>query len=687
MKLIPSLALLTAAAASSPGAGAGSGAYYRGGYPQHYDPNNSYQGYSQQQDKAQVQQVAQPQARYAQVEDNNAQPESDDWRLPEPWQEHMDPSSGRAYYYNPESGVTQWERPEGERAKKGSVSEDKEGEIQNTVGQEGVNVGDENNATSGDVNMDPFSNAFAQASGQKEETTGEGQGTMQTDTVEQTAQDGQNQRGFGMDGMQRSNEYNQQYGSQDMQNQQFGQQGQGWTQQHGHSGQVYNWGQQSTQHAELEKKIEQHAGNEVQADQRWRQQQGVPQQGQSTWEQQNEQQKGQSETEMKPEQPAPTEAHEREQMPPQQRGPSGWNQQPNAQVSNWNQQQPGQQMEKTVQRAPVQHNTQQQSGPPPGWQHGRPAQIPPQQQQQQQQPPQSHHPHGPPQWQRQQSPPQQGQPQQSPPGYPMRPGYGMPPPHMQQQHPMYQPQQQGMQRGPPPGYNGYPQYPYGGPPQGMNGPGAGQLVSQRTEELSSAVREKWGQALAGLGSFGNRTKELAESAKNQIGESASNAGKAIGETSTGIWGRLRAGVDNVKGSIFERNADNNQGGGYALSQFGVPPPASAQGHGQQRGGPPPPGYGGRPGYPPNYPPNSGYPGQRGQGFVPRPGYSPPYPHTGSPSQQIPPMQSQWGMRGPGPQGQTQTPMQQGRPPYPNQYPPQGQGPPNPHGQQQQQQQQ
>lgn len=119
----------------------------------------------------------------------------------------------------------------------------------------------------------------------------------------------------------------------------------------------------------------------------------------------------------------------------------------------------------------------------------------------------------------------------------MRPGYGMPP-HMQHQynHPNMQ-YQQPHHRGPPTGYNGYPpqQYPYG-LPQGMNtqgGPGGGQLVTQRTEELSSAVREKWSQALYGLGSFGNRTKELAENAKNQIGESASSAGKAIGETSTG----------------------------------------------------------------------------------------------------------------------------------------------------------
>jgi hypothetical protein len=72
----------------------------------------------------------------------------------------------------------------------------------------------------------------------------------------------------------------------------------------------------------------------------------------------------------------------------------------------------------------------------------------------------------------------------------------------------------------------------------QSGQGAGQLVTQRTEELSAAVREKWGQALMGLGSFGNKTKELAENAKNQIGESASTAGKAIGESGSGKFAKV-----------------------------------------------------------------------------------------------------------------------------------------------------
>lgn len=51
--------------------------------------------------------------------------------------------------------------------------------------------------------------------------------------------------------------------------------------------------------------------------------------------------------------------------------------------------------------------------------------------------------------------------------------------------------------------------------------------------MGNAVKEKWGQALTGLSVFGNRTKELAENTSRQIGDTATNAASAIGETSTG----------------------------------------------------------------------------------------------------------------------------------------------------------
>ena len=68
------------------------------------------------------------------------------------------------------------------------------------------------------------------------------------------------------------------------------------------------------------------------------------------------------------------------------------------------------------------------------------------------------------------------------------------------------------------------------PPQGLN---AGQLVRQRTGELSNAVTEKLDQAITGLSTIGSNTKEFAEKTTKQIGDGASNAAMAIGETSEG----------------------------------------------------------------------------------------------------------------------------------------------------------
>jgi outer membrane protein assembly factor BamB len=106
MKLL-SLALLTAVTATTPS--------YNHQNVGHYD-------YSQQQ-----QQPALPNA-----------PISVESTLPPPWQEHFDPSSKRAYYYNPDSGVTQWERPP-------LTKEETPSSRENVAGD-----------------LDPFSNAFAQ---------------------------------------------------------------------------------------------------------------------------------------------------------------------------------------------------------------------------------------------------------------------------------------------------------------------------------------------------------------------------------------------------------------------------------------------------------------------------------------------------------------------------------------------
>jgi hypothetical protein len=56
-------------------------------------------------------------------------------------------------------------------------------------------------------------------------------------------------------------------------------------------------------------------------------------------------------------------------------------------------------------------------------------------------------------------------------------------------------------------------------------PDAGQIVRQRTEELSNVVTETWGQALTALSAFGSRTKEFAENTSKQVEDSARNAGE------------------------------------------------------------------------------------------------------------------------------------------------------------------
>jgi len=83
------------------------------------------------------------------------------------------------------------------------------------------------------------------------------------------------------------------------------------------------------------------------------------------------------------------------------------------------------------------------------------------------------------------------------------------------------------------------------------GPDAGQLVRQRTEELGNAVTEKLDQALTGLSVIGNDTKEFAEKTSKNIGDGASNAVIAIGETSK----KIGDGANNAVIAIGETSAE------------------------------------------------------------------------------------------------------------------------------------
>jgi len=679
-------ATFTFVGASSPAGGHG---YYGGYHPQ--QPQQHQGGYYQQpgQYGGQPQQNYQPQTQGAtngqqaaesqnveftptESKEKDEAVDSDLNALSEPWQEHIDPSSGRPYYYNPETSVTQWERPEspatpdvptnimspqsqmgtdasvrnvepaadytqGETDMIPVIGGATEGSLENAKPTEEQPATDANAAPQADNTMDPFPNAFAAGNNlvnpavtqEKEEVTVTP--THSFTTLGQTSPGNHQPDNNALTGQQPM-----QYGGQEMPGQQpWG------TQQR----LVQPWRESSgPQQAQTEKPAETKAS--------------IPTPDQPAFQQSG------------PQMPS--------QPPLQQQSTPGMSQQ-----SNYPQQ---------MRRSPPQQQGFQR--PPNQWQNN---QLPPNYQQtppgQPTQPPQERQ--GGPLQERQGGPPQERQ--GGPPQYAgTRAGpYGMPP---QQRGPLnggFPPQQHSyprQQQHPypgqqPPQYLGQqPPYPYNYGASPQQGPGAGQLVQQHTDELSSTVREKWGQALGGLGVFGNRTKELAETTRNQIGESASYAGKAIGDTSTGIWGRFRSGLDTVKSTVFERSTPQNQlgGQGYSLSNYGVPPP---------RSGPPgyPPTYSGQHPVPQGYPPRMGPGGQQApSGYQPRPMGSAPYAHPSGQGQnaqqnQSPPMQSQYG-RPP-----VQQSPQQGRPPMrppmqgqqqgqpqnypPRQFPPQNYPPP------------
>ena len=461
------------------------------GQAQGYHPSQQTQSQPNQQSSSSSQQVSEPK----EVEDkpesntslaNDSTTESD--ALPSPWQEHVDPSSGKSYYYNPETSVTQWERPASppqvsaaanteevsstesnqvtadtveSTGSMGVVTEETKNEDTSSQSQVAVEEASISNpqlqSEGGDATMVPFENAFASTVGNSSDQQ---QGNSvdseipkeekhQQQNIEQPSQQ------FGMGG-QRDGGYQQQMPPQ----------------------QPWGVNQQQLQ-----------GSAQPPQQQRWGQ----------------------------PEQP-PSEKAEQESPKPEP--------QSNQQQSQ-HQQQPGwPQVGQQQKQPPSEMGQQQNAQPRPGW--GMPS---PMNQQQQPGPAQNHQQQSRPPMAQNQPPPQnmQSQFQGGRPGYGLPPRSNYPPPQNNQQYPPQYPNQPQYNQQYPPGYN-----PYGAqtPPQNT-GPGAGQLVQQRTEDLSNAVKEKWGQALGGLSVFGNRTKELAENARTSIGESATAAQKTIGETSTG----------------------------------------------------------------------------------------------------------------------------------------------------------
>ena len=526
------LATVTCVAGSSPAGGYYGGAGGYGGHPQQQQQHTQqYPGYYQQQQihqqyhqpnyqPQQTNQVEDKQTTTTQedvaapAEETKDGEKSDMGALPEPWQEHIDPSSGRPYYYNPETSVTQWERPEAPaqpapspEAQPSQHQQPDDTHVRANADQAipsdqppGANTdvcgGVVNETVMPKVEESPQS--AAGSSPQSDGTFAAGNNGANASGVDgrnpDEAPKPEDQPPIRSQGVPQAvgNHMPQPFG--EPQSMQYN--GQSMPGQH-------PWGVQRPGPAHPMETSSPASEPQQQADK-------------SAGPQGQEHGQAQGGT-----------VDPLFQRHPIQRQPNqGMDQQP--EIRSQPQEPPGAQTQPDQPNPNQQGDPTSQRRPPNQWQPPPSQQLPPNQGQQYQPQQVGGSPQvgGPPQYPGRPGPygmpPQQPGPQQrgGPPGYPPQPGQG---PYGQQ--PSYG------QR--PPQYPGQPQYPYnyGAPPQ--SGPGAGQLVQQRTEDLSNAVKEKWGQALGGLSVFGNRTKELAGNARDQITESANNAGKAIGETSTG----------------------------------------------------------------------------------------------------------------------------------------------------------
>jgi len=249
----------------------------------------------------------------------------------------------------------------------------------------------------------------------------------------------------------------------------------------------------------------------------------------------------------------------------------------------------------------------------------------------------------------QRPPPVQQDPRLSPPQQqPARPQYG---------HPQYPPQQYGSynpnappgQGQPDPRYGGQSYYGRGYPPQQ---PPTGQLVSQTNEDGTSAVKEALSTTWKGLLGFGNKTREVVGTAKDQVVTGATAASQTLSARSSSMWESAKTTV----GGVFENNDSGSQ------------PPYSLSGHSGQppQDGRAPPNYQGRP-----TGPNQGYPnapgGPSGRGPPPRNFGGPPQ----QPGRYGPPIGQQPRYGGP-PQSGSGAPPGRQQPPGPNQQPPQQQ---------------
>lgn len=620
--------LFTSSVASGPSGYPGSQSY--GGYNQHqqYQPQQQQQQdqwysdasqASYQKDKRSSQE--QPQAATSIAEPTTvAEDVVDPPPLPEGWSEHLDPNSGQYYYYNAADGTTSWDRPlPPDTTEQGVVVGESKGEdsqppvssekISNYVSsstsaeQELGNTG----ATDVTQNPTPEQQQEREHQGPRQDIVVGGNNAVtekgempDSPPVIESWESNQSPQ-MKQPGPSEPSGNQQQQGGWGGQRQSDHPQANQWvslepSQQQSDSN---KWGQSNSTEPSV-------VGGEPEA--RKYEYQGQPPQIQQQPPSQQEQSSGwglpqQANNEDRPPQPvqpwgvpkSPEQApqhptdHRKQQLPPL---PSRETQAAASDISSDQTSSDGRWgMPKATVIPPPSDRPQNTDSPHPqrqSWQEQRPAQGT-------QQPPEAE----------QRPPVQQGPPHASrpPPQQQQQPQY------MQRQYPP-QPYGQYNPNAPPgqsqydPKYGGQNSYGRGYPPQQQpqsQTTSTGQLISHGTEAGTTAVKEALSTTWKGLLGFGNMTREVVGTAREQVVTGATTAGQTLSARSSSIWETAKSTV----GNVFENNDSGSQPA-YSLSGHSQPLPDNR----------PPPSYPGRPTGPnPGYPNGPGSPG--GQGAPPR----------------------------------------------------------------------
>lgn len=202
-----------------------------------------------------------------------------------------------------------------------------------------------------------------------------------------------------------------------------------------------------------------------------------------------------------------------------------------------------------------------------------------------------------------------------------------------------------------PMHNQYPPPTHASPQQSYSSQAAGQPGGQLiTQEQQNLVKESLGRTWQSILGLKDKTKEVVETATSTVAQSARDATQTIAEKGTGWWGQAKS----VIGSVFESEPTQE----YSLSGiYGNAPPAPTKQDPSRN-------YAINQNYPPQsryYPPQG--PGSHQlppQGRYP-PGYGPPQPRVDTPypyqpqeaRQAIPPIQRQLDSNPPPQQGYPQ----------------------------------